>query len=117
MREKAWYTPLMNLSIPISAMVNANRRQSVTANNVANLNTPGFQVQRADSVSLEQGGVTLGAITTDTTSASAGASNVDLTHEMIQSRLNVLDFQANANVLRVQDQLLAQGVDLLRDHS
>ncbi len=105
----------MNLSIPVSGLIAANRRQSVTANNVANLNTPGFQAQRVESIAQEQGGVNFNTITTDTTPASPGASNVDLTNELIQSRLNVHAFQANANVLRAQDQLLKQGVDLLRD--
>ena len=49
----------------MSGMLNAIRRTNITANNIANIATPGFKAARADNVELEGGGVRIGAITHD----------------------------------------------------
>lgn len=50
------------LFISASGIMNATRRIEVTANNVANMRTPGFRAGRAESVETQGGGVTLGAV-------------------------------------------------------
>lgn len=50
--------------IPLSGLQSALFRQDVTANNIANVVTPGFQAQRADQVDLTGGGARVASTTT-----------------------------------------------------
>ncbi len=50
--------------IPLSGLQSALFRQDVTANNIANVVTPGFQAQRADQVDLGGGGSRAASTTT-----------------------------------------------------
>ncbi|MBI2425728.1 MAG: flagellar hook-basal body protein [Candidatus Hydrogenedentes bacterium] len=56
---------MSGLFISASGILNAFQRQRVTANNIANLNTPGFQASRLLSTPTPGGGVQVGAITRD----------------------------------------------------
>ena len=53
------------LFISASGILNAVRRNDIAANNIANLNTPGFRAARGNSVDRISGGVDLGSITHD----------------------------------------------------
>ena len=53
------------LYISASGILNAVRRNEVTANNIANLRTPGFRASRAQSVERASGGVEVGSILRD----------------------------------------------------
>ena len=55
----------MGLQISASGILNAITRQRVTANNIANLGTPGFRAARANSVETAGGGVRVGDISRD----------------------------------------------------
>lgn len=106
----------------LSGMLNAVRRTSVTANNIANVLTPGFKASRADNVEVEGGGVRIGSITQDQSpgpplldSAPDGptqGSNVDLTTENVNLLLNRRQFEANVNALRAQDDILGDLLDM-----
>lgn len=56
---------MSGLFISASGILDALRRNDIAANNIANLQTPGFQASRADSVSAPGGGVELGGVTRD----------------------------------------------------
>ena len=53
----------MGLHISASGILNALRRQDITANNVANARSTGFRASRADSSEAPGGGVRLGGVT------------------------------------------------------
>lgn len=53
-----------SFGIPLSGLQSALFRQEVTANNIANAVTPGFQAQRADQVDLTGGGSRISAVQT-----------------------------------------------------
>lgn len=55
----------MGLYISASGILTAQRRNDITAHNVANMRTTGFRASRANSVETATGGVTLGAATRD----------------------------------------------------
>ena len=105
----------------LSGMLNAIRRTNITANNIANVATPGFKASRADNAELEGGGVRIGSITRDDSPgpplldpAPGGpveGSNVDFTTESINLILNKRQFEANLNALRAQDQALGELLD------
>lgn len=100
----------------VSGMVNALRRTNVTANNIANVQTPGYQSARANNVEQPGGGVRIGSVTRDPSpgppllndlpSAPASSSNVDLATENVNLLLNKRQFEANVNALRAQNDAL-----------
>ncbi|MBI5094260.1 MAG: flagellar hook-basal body complex protein [Candidatus Hydrogenedentes bacterium] len=57
----------MGLFISASGIIASFRRNDVTANNIANLATPGFQASTALSVDAPGGGTFVGAVTRDST--------------------------------------------------
>ena len=114
------------LQISASGILNAGRRQRVTANNIANLATPGYRAARAHSAPTPNGGVHVTAITRSeapgvaapappASHPDAGAprgSNVDLATEQVGGLLNVRTAEANANAFRAQDEMLGELLDL-----
>ena len=56
----------MGLYISASGILTAQRRNDITANNVANLRTTGFRASRGESVETATGGVALSGTTRDT---------------------------------------------------
>lgn len=58
------------LNTSVSGILAATRRNEVTANNVANLRTPGFQSQRAELNADANGGVRVASTSRDTASGS-----------------------------------------------
>jgi flagellar basal-body rod protein FlgG len=68
----------MGLHISASGIANAIRRNDITANNIANLRTPGFQSSRADNVDSAGGGVTIGGVSRDTASGGLQVTGRDL---------------------------------------
>ncbi len=97
--------------------------QAVTANNIANVNTDGFDKQRAMMQEQEPAGVSMevetvesqGAIRIDDTDAGqeqVETSNVDLNEEMPQMIENQRSFEANTKVIKTQDQMLGTLLDI-----
>jgi len=105
------------MNIAASGLDAAAMQVDVAASNIANLNTPGYQPQRADLVDLSGGGVAVSGISTDSNSdanANTGSSsNVDLTNEMMQLTRAKLLYSANAAVLRTADQMLGTLLDVV----
>jgi flagellar basal body rod protein FlgG len=103
----------MRIDTALSGFNTAVRRQDFRANNVANLNTPGYQALDATPVALPDGGVALGPARASAAPAIPGSSNVDLVEEQAGTLLNLRTAQANANILRAQDELRGETLDLL----
>jgi len=116
----------MNFNSAISGIRNALFRQDVTANNVANLNTPGFRARQVINAEAPGGGVGVGELrqsdapgrpdildlSPEAYAANAG-SNVDLAEEEINTLANAAQLRANASVLKVQDDALGELFDRL----
>lgn len=113
------------ISASLSGLLNATRRLDITAGNIANQQTPGYQAVRATNVEAPGGGVTLGDIVRDTTPGPplpdfAGGpelvgSNVDPTVEQVNLLLSKRQFEANISALRVQNDLLGELLDRTRE--
>ncbi len=110
------------LSIGASGMNAAQAQLSVTANNIANADTSGYQAKRVDLVELSGGGVAVGGLTTDTTPGAADAdgttgSNVDLAKESINLTREKVLYDANAAVVRAGSHMLGSFLDMFdQDH-
>jgi flagellar basal body rod protein FlgG len=110
------------ISASLSGMANALARLGLTAQNIANQQTPGYQALRAENAELASGGVTIGAISRDPRPGvpfpdAAGlptieGSNVDPTLEQVNLVLNRRQFEANLSALKLQNDTLGEILDL-----
>jgi flagellar hook protein FlgE len=108
------------LSISASGIAAAQQRHAITANNVANLHTPGYRQVRGELVEGVNGGVELGSVSSDdapeplesTGQSPNVASNVNLVDQQVNQILDRNLLQANANAFRAQSDLLGELIDL-----
>jgi flagellar hook protein FlgE len=116
----------MSLSVSLSGIQAAQAREDIRAHNVANLNTPRFHAQQANTAAAPDGGVYIESVTTSTApgtlmlpeNASDPAegiqgSNVDLTREQTGRVLDIATFKANAAAVHAQDDMLGATLDIL----
>jgi flagellar hook protein FlgE len=107
-------------SIATSGLRLQDKRLDQSANNVANLETDGFEAQRVTAESQAGGGVV--ARTSPTYSPHATllkddgsitlASNTDLADERVTQLSSLRSFQANVATLRTSDEMLGELVNL-----
>lgn len=110
------------ISASLSGMANALQRLGLTAQNIANQQTPGYQALRAENAEVASGGVAISAITRDPRPGvpqldASGAptiegSNVDPVTEQVNLLLNRRQFEANLSSLRAQNDTLGELLDL-----
>lgn len=115
----------MNLNIPLSGMTNAAFRQGVSANNVANLNTPGYRSRSVANADADGGGVRVSEVREDPTpgapdvlafsgDTAVEGSNVDLGAEATGNVLITAAYNASAAVFRTESNLLGTVINLKR---
>ena len=99
----------MSMEISASALNAFQTRQQVTANNIANANTPGFTPDRVDMRENQDGGVQATARQTTQPPAPAAAqprepapSTTDLSREMVDMMATEKAYDANATMLASQ---------------
>ena len=105
------------LSIAGSGMDAAPAQLNATANNIANLNTPGYRSQGVDLVDLSPNGVGIGGTSTDGMPGTAGSNgqstfNVDLASQVTDLSREKMLYTANAAVFRAGDQMLGSLLDM-----
>ena len=106
------------LSIAQSGLASAQFQLSVTADNIANSDTPGYKSKSVDLIDEPGGGVAIAGVTEDpspgpTLPDGTQGSNVDLATEavnLIQSRLL---YSANAVVIKTADQMYGSLLNIL----
>lgn len=108
----------------LSGMLNAFRRNDITAHNITNSQTSGFRPTQVSNEEVPTGGVQI----SETTQAPAPVpedlqlpagspplSNVDLANEVTNQLINKNAFQANLNALKAQDEALGSLLDIKDD--
>ncbi len=95
------------LNIAASGLQAAQAQLNVTANNIANQNTPGFVAQRIDLVSLPNyGGVQVEGV-------QSTGSAVDPVKELANLNQTTLFYDANGTVIRVADRMYGSLLNIL----
>jgi len=92
-------------SVAQSGIGAAMLRLSAAANNIANLQTPGYRRELVQQEALTGGGVT----------SSIGQSaepGDDLPEDIVQQRVASYSFKANLRVIQTQDDMLGSLLDL-----
>jgi flagellar basal-body rod protein FlgC len=91
----------------LSGMSAAQTMFAASANNVANVNTDGYDAQRANLATTATGGVSVASI------GDSGGGGVDLGAEMPGQAMAEVAYTALARVIRVQDQTMSSLIDML----
>ncbi len=98
------------LSVATSALSAATTRAEVSANNVANLQTPGYQPKRViqeEAVNANSIGGGVSARVED------GADRVDLSREAVEQISVAQDVKVAVQLVRAQDEQLGTLLDLM----
>ncbi len=105
--------------ISLSAIRALDRANEVIANNIANVNTGGFQKSRAATAQSETGGVTLSieqlSLPIDTVTLGGQAhtaSTVEPAEELISLMVNRHSYDANIQVLKTAEEMQGTLFDL-----
>jgi flagellar hook protein FlgE len=111
-------------NIALSGMQAAQAQLNTTANNLANLDTPGYQAQQADFVDISTGGAAQSGTTTSKTRGpnlpdGQEGANVDPATELVNLTRAKLLYSANAAVIRVGQQMTGSLLDMFdnEDHA
>jgi flagellar basal-body rod protein FlgC len=102
----------INSNASLSALNAYADRSAVTANNVANVNTDGYQASQGNTVETATGGVKLEISSTGAQSTN-GTNNVDITKETVDKITTEAAQAANVEVAKLQDQNLGTLLDLI----
>jgi len=101
------------MQIPsVSAMQASSLRMDISAHDVANINTPGFSQSRPVQTSLKPSGSHISAIQ-KIEPASPELSATELAEESVEQIKSEKDFAANAAVIKTQDKMLGEVVNLV----
>jgi len=95
----------------VSALSASSLRMDLSAHDVANVNTPGFSQSRPIQTSLKPG-TEISAIQ-KINSATPDFSATDLAEEAVEQIKSEKDFAANAAVIRTQDKMYGEAIDLV----
>jgi len=100
------------MDIPsVSALSASSLRMDISAHDVANVNTPGFSQSRPIQTS-QKPGTEISAIQ-KINSATPDFSATDLAEETVEQIKSEKDFAANAAVIKTQDEMYSEGIDLV----
>jgi flagellar basal body rod protein FlgG len=91
--------------IATSALAAYGVRQAVTANNIANLNTPGFKASNTVMKENMEGGV--GAVLTQ------GPDSVEISKEAVDMLDTANGYGANLKALQVSDRMVKDLLDIM----
>ena len=100
------------VGIALSGLSASSAGLAVQANNVANQLSDGFKAKRVNLVAEASGGVRVSSVSTDSTPAGPGTSNVDPATEAVQGLGFDVMYRANLKVLTTADELLKTTMDL-----
>jgi flagellar basal body rod protein FlgG len=88
------------------------KRQEATAQNIANVNTPGFESYNVNQAEMPPGGVRVASVNR-TLNAEPDNSNTDLGLEMTKMLQNKNELSANVKVLRAQNEMTGALLDII----
>jgi flagellar hook protein FlgE len=103
---------MVSFTAPISGAQAAITRHDITAQNVANINTPGFEAYVPHQTDMMPEGTRIASVTR-TPNYTPQTSNTDLVEETKEQIVNKGSLSANLKVLKTKDQMLGEVIDLI----
>jgi len=94
------------LNIAASGLQAASAQLNAAANNIANMNTPGYATQSVDLAAAPRGGV-------DVEGTFSSGGPVDLPKQLVNLKTAALMYDANGMVIRLTDQINGSLLNIL----
>jgi len=102
----------LSLGASVSGMQASSTRHDITAHDVANINTPGYEEYRPIQTDVKPAGTRIAAITR-TPNPDPTVSGTDLATETVEQIQNKNTFTANAQMIKAKDKMLGTLLDLI----
>jgi flagellar hook protein FlgE len=102
----------ISLAASLSGIQTVIKRQEATAQNIANVNTPGFERYSVNQADMTPSGVRVANVNR-TLNPEADRSGTDLAQEMTDMLRNKNELTANVKAIRVQDQMTGALLDII----
>jgi len=103
-----------SFAISNSALSATQTRHDVTANNVANINTKGFESRSVIQKESSPTGTEIGAIRKTPNTSPTQESNTDFAKEATDMITNRNVYGANGKVIKVQNDMMGEVINLVR---
>ena len=100
------------VSTSMSGLGVAAQSAALAANNIANVNTRGYQAQSLQQQALQQGGVQATGVQASQAPGVPGGSNVDLATEAVNLKTQGAGYGADLKALEVQQNLIGAALDM-----
>lgn len=101
----------ISLAASLSGVKTTQTKQDVTAHNVANVNSAGYSMIDAQATDVLSGGSRI-SVLRRIPNPSPDTSNTDLAQATGQQIENKIVYKANLQVIKVQDEMLGELLDL-----
>jgi flagellar hook protein FlgE len=101
----------LSFDASISGVKAAAIRQAVSANDIANINTPGYRQVNVNQTDASPDGTRIANLVR-TPNANPDLSGTDLVEEVKEQKISKNDFQANLKVIKVKDEMTESLLDL-----
>jgi flagellar hook protein FlgE len=101
----------LSFDASISGVKAATIRQAVSANDVANINTPGYKQANVYQTDVSPAGTRVANISR-TPNPNPDLSGTDLAEEVKEQKISKYDFSANLKVIKVKDEMTKDLLDL-----
>jgi len=102
----------ITLNTAVSGMQVSQARLNVTAHNIANVNTAGFQEMTAQQTEDSPSGVRISGYTR-TPNPDASNSGTDLATQMTNLDIDKSSFTADTKVFKVQNEMIGTVIDMV----
>ena len=102
----------LSFATAVSGMQTVMKRQDIAADNIANVNTPGFRQYNAGQSEVSPAGVRISNISR-TPNSDPGSSNTDLATQEVAMLQNKNELAANVGVVKTQDKMLGALLDIV----
>ena len=99
-------------SAALSALQSTQLRQNIAANDVANINTPGYEQVTPRQTELRPAGTAVTSLSRTPNSGNP-LSSTDLATEMVEVNTNKTTYGANLAVIKAQDRMTGDLIDMM----
>ncbi len=95
---------ISSINTALSGMQTWQLRQDISANDIANINTPGYSQKIPVQTTNSMGNPQISAISSEPNESNE-TSNTDLATEMVEQKMSVTGYGADAKIIKVQDDM------------
>lgn len=102
----------LDFSAPISGLAAVQTRQNISAHDIANINTPGYEEYRPAQTDVVPQETRISSVSR-TPGNSPESSNTDLAQETVEQMVNKQTYSADLKVIKAKDKMMGELLDIV----